>query len=364
LITGLFARSLFHLLASEKGFESSQVVAAEVDLSGVSYRAAQRKLVFDDAVLNSLRALPGVESAALVSAMPLDGETWIDGISRSDRPTNKPPLANFRWISPGYFETIRERLISGRLFDDRDATSKTIIISQASARAAWPNENPIGRAIRHDGKDYTVVGIVADARNNSLKLAPANMVYFHFHDDVPYSAVFLVQSKLAGTQLIPAVRRATWSRDASVVISRIKTLDSQLSDSLAPERFETAVLSGFGAAALFLAMLGVYGVLSYTVAVRRQEIGVRMALGATRENIYRLTMRDAFIPVAAGLASGWLLSLILARLVRSLLYGVRTIDTTVSLIVICLFLLAAAIAAFLPARRAASIDPMQALRTE
>jgi len=137
-----------------------------------------------------------------------------------------------------------------------------------------------------------------------------------------------------------------------------------LSDSLAPERFETAVLSGFGAAALFLAMLGVYGVLSYTVAVRRQEIGVRMALGATRENIYRLTMRDAFIPVAAGLASGWLLSLILARLVRSLLYGVRTIDTTVSLIVICLFLLAAAIAAFLPARRAASIDPMQALRTE
>jgi predicted permease len=364
LIMGLFARSLFHLLQSDKGFDSAQIVAAEVDLSGAAYRADQTKRNFDDGVLRSLRAIPGVESSALVSAMPLEGETWIDGITRSDKPMAKPPLANFRWISPGYFQTIRERLVAGRLFDDRDAKQKTVIISQASARAAWPGENPIGRKIRHNGQDYTVVGIVADARNNSLKLAPANMVYFDFHDDAPYSSVFLVRSRLRSDQLIPAVRRAIWSQGPDAVISRIKTLDSQLADSLAPERFETAVLTGFGAAALLLAMLGVYGVLSYTVAARRQEIGVRMALGATRESIYRLTMREAFLPVAAGLAAGWLLSVALARLVRSLLYGVSTIDATVSLAVICLFLLAAAIAAFVPARRAASIDPMEALRTE
>lgn len=364
LITGLFAKNLLRLLQSDKGFETSHVTAAEVDLSRKAYDKDATRIEFDRGVLEKLRGIPGVQSAALVSAMPLDGETWIDGISRADKPDKSPPLANFRWVSPAYFETIRERLVAGRFFSEGDANQKTVIISQSSARAAWPGENPVGRQIRHWNKNYTVAGVVADARNNSLKLAPANMVYFDFHDRAPYSTVFLVRSAQPGQQVIPHVRSAIWAQAPDAAISRIKTLDAQLADSLAAERFQTFVLLAFGAVALLLAMLGVYGVLSYTVAARKQEIGVRMALGATRESIYQLTMREAALPVVAGLIAGWMVSIALARMVGSLLYGVGAIDTSVTLMVACIFLIAAGVAAFIPARRAASVDPMLALRVE
>ncbi len=364
LITGLFAKSLLHLLDTDKGFETRHVVIAQIDFPGKTYDKDQSRVAFDDAVLSKLRSIPGVESAALVSAMPLEGETWIDGIFRADQPVKNPPLANVRWVSPAYFETIREKLVAGRFFDARDRNLHSVIVSQAAAKAVWPNENPLGRQIKHDDRLYTVVGIVADARNNSLKLPPANMLYRYYADDPPYETYFLVRSTQTADQLASVVRQAIWRQDPDITIARVKTLDSQLTDSLAPERFQTALLSSFGIGALLLAMLGIYGVLSYTVAGRRQEIGIRMALGATRESIYALTMREAIPPVLAGLACGWAATVVAVRFVQSMLYGVRAIDGTVAASVLILFLVAAIVAAFLPARRAASVDPMEALRTD
>ncbi len=364
LVTGLFAKSLFRLLHNAKGFQTSHIALAEVDLSGKEYAQDQKRSALDDALLRKLRALPGVQSAALVSAMPLTGETWIDGVFRADRPTKNPPLANVRWISPGYFETIREPLIAGRVFDDRDRNLPTVIISQATARAVWPHENPLGHRIRKDGKTYAVVGIVADARNNSLQLAPANMLYFHYKENPPDESVFLVRGLGNAHLLLSRLRQSVWNQVPDVEIESVKTLDSELAESVAPERFQATVLLSFGAAALLLAMLGIYGVLSYSVAGRQQEIGLRMALGATRQNIYALTMGEAVRPVCSGLILGWAASALSGRAIQSLLYDVKTVDLPVSLMVIVIFVGAAMAAAFLPARRAASVDPMQALRAE
>jgi len=364
LVTGLFAKSLLNLLTSDKGFQPGHVVIAQANLSGKAYAKNQPRLVFDDAVLHNLRTLPGVRSAGLVSAMPLEGETWIDCLCRVDRPEGNHPLANLRWVSPGYFQTIREPLVAGRLFDDRDRNLESALISQSAARAGWPGENPIGRQLKHNEFTYTVIGVVADARNNSLKLAPANMVYLPYKDFPPHATFFMVRTLLPADSLISSIRQASWKYDPGVTIERVKTLDSQIADSLAPERFETTLLTAFGIAALCLAMLGVYGVLSYVVAGRKREIGVRMALGASPRAIYGLTMGEAAIPVLIGLLSGFLASIAAGRIIEKLLYGVGAVDISTTVIVGALFLFAATAAAFLPARRAAGVDPMEALRSE
>ena len=364
LVTGLFAKSLATLLGSDRGFETSNVVTAEVSLARQAYAKDPQRIAFDDGVLNRLRALPGVTSAALVSAMPLEGETWIDGIFRPDRPTHHPPLSNFRWVSTQYFELLRERLVAGRFFKERDKNANSVIISEASAKAAWPGEDPVGRLLRWRNTNFTIIGVVADSHTNSLKLPPANMVYLPFHTLPPYSVFFMVRSSQSPEALLSNVRRAIWDQDPEVTIARVKTLDAQVKDSLSTERFQTFILIAFGIAALLLAMLGVYGILSYTVAGRTQEIGVRMALGATRQGIYSLTMLEAAIPVITGLVFGWAASIVAGRLVQKLLYGVTAVDWMVTLIVAILFVVCATAAAFVPARRAARVDPMQALRTE
>ena len=364
LITGLFAKSLATLLSGDRGFDATNVVAAEVSVSGPAYTKAPERSAFDEGALNRLRSLPGVKSAALVSAMPLDGETWLDGIRRTDKQLEHPPLWNMRWVSADYFQLMRERLVAGRFLDERDRDTYNAVISEASAKAGWPGEDPIGHQFKWWDHVCTVVGVVADSRINSLKTAPANMVYLPFQTNPPYSTYFLVRSAQAPDNLVPDVRRAIWNQDPEVTIARTKTMNAQVNDSLSTERFQTFVLIAFGIAALLLAMLGVYGVLSYTVAGRVQEIGVRIALGATRSSIYELTMLEAAAPVVVGLIAGWAASAGAGKLVQKLLYGVTAMDWSVTFSITILLLACASAAAFLPARRAAGVDPMRALRTE
>ena len=201
-----------------------------------------------------------------------------------------------------------------------------------------------------EGRIFTVIGVVADSRNTSLKTPPARMAYVHYKDRTPFPTYFLVRSPNAGG-LVSAMRQAIWKYDPEVTIARVKTLGAQLTDSLATERFETLVLLSFGAAALLLAMLGIYGVLSYSVVTRKQEIGVRMALGATRAKVYALTFAEAGLPVFAGVSAGLAASVLAGRAVQTMLYGTQAADPAVILMVTGLFLLSAMAAAFLPARR-------------
>jgi predicted permease len=364
LLTGLFAKSLATMLSGNRGFDTSNVVAAEVYSRGRVYNEDAPRIALAEGILNRLRELPGAQFVALGSAMPLEGETWIEGINRADKHIDHPPLSNVRWVSDNYFKLLRERLVAGRFIEDRDRNSNVVVISEASARAAWPGEDPVGKQIRWRDQLFTIIGIVGDSRTNSLKDTPVNMMYFGYRALAPFPMIFMLRTKQAPNEIIPEVRRAIWDQDPELTISRVKTLDSQVKDSLAPERFQTFILVAFGISALLLAMLGIYGVLSYIVAGRTQEFGVRMALGATRESIYSLTMSEAAIPVLAGLITGWGASVVAGRFVERLLYGVAAVDWTVTLVVAGLLLTSALIAAFLPARRAAGIDPMQALRTE
>ena len=363
LVTGLFSKSLLYLTHQEKGFETEHVAIAEVNLSGKSYATDQSRIAFDDAVLRNLRDISGVEAASLVSAMPLEGESWIEGLQRVDRPKQEAPLINMRWVSPGYFETLREKLIAGRFFEERDRNANSVVLSEGEAKALWQNGNPIGGQIKTRGRQCTVIGVVADSRNTSLKSPPAKLAYLHYRDQPPYGTYFMVRGVQSAPALVSSMRQAIWKYVPDVTIARVKTLDSQLSDSLASERFQTLVLVTFGIAALLLSMLGIYGVLSYSTVTRKQEIGVRMALGATRREIYALTLGEAGTPVFAGLGAGVIASILAGRIIRKLLYGIRTVDPSVILIVAALFLAAAVTAAVLPARRAASVDPMEALRS-
>jgi predicted permease len=364
LITGLFSKSLLYLLGQDKGFETAQAAVAEVRLTPKYFGEASSRAALIDGVLRNLRAIPGVQSAAYVSAMPLEGESWIEYAQRADRRDQKAPIVNARWVSPGYFETTRQRLAAGRFFEERDRNLNSIILSEGEAKALWGNENPIGGQVTALGKTHTVIGVVVDSRSTSLKAAPVRTIYVHYNFRTPGQTVFMARGTGGADALMSAMREAIRSQAPNVTVARVKTLDAQLQDSLARERFQTMVLLSFGGAALLLAMLGIYGILSYSVAARKQEIGVRMALGATRAGVYRLTMAEASGPVLAGLACGLAASVAAGGLVEKFLFGTRPVDAAVMVAVVCLSLVAAIAAAFLPARRAASVDPMEALRPE
>jgi len=364
LVTGLFSKSLLHLLRQDKGFQTGQLMVAEVKLAPRTYSTPESRAAFEDAVIANLREIPGVQSAGLVSGMPLEGESWIESVQRLDRPNLETPLINFRWVSPGYFEATGQRLVAGRFLEERDGVVKGVVLSESEARSVWGSESPIGGRVRIEGRTFTVVGVVADSRNTSLKTPPARMAYVHYQDRPPYSNYFLVRSNASPGALAASMRQAIWKYAPNVTIARVKMLDDQVADSLSTERFQTMVLISFGAAALLLAMLGIYGVLSYSVVTRKQEIGVRMALGASRGSVYGLTLAEAGAPVFAGLLTGLGASLLAGRVVQKLLYGVQVMDLPVILAVSGLFLCAACVAAMLPARRAASLDPMDALRSD
>ena len=364
LVAGLLAKSLLHLSTLDKGFSSDHVIGADIYLQGNEFKEDKVRASFDDGVLDKLRTLPGVESVSLVSSMLLEGERWIDGVTPVDAPTHTSSLANYRWISPGYFDTLRQPIVEGRALEDRDRDLSNAVLSQTAAKSVWPDRNALGRQFLFHNKPYTVVGIVADAHSNSLRTAPVNMVFLPFNNKPPYATYFLIRTTHDPTQLTESIRSAIWSYNPNVTISRIHTLDSQISDSLAPEHLQTTIFVAFGAAALLLALLGIYGTLSYSVEARTQEVGIRMALGATRESVYRLMLATIIAPVAAGLVFGCLSSLAIGRSLGSLLYNTKPTDPSVILPVIGIFVLAAVAATFIPCRRAARIEPMRALRSE
>ncbi|HTV06800.1 MAG TPA: ABC transporter permease [Acidobacteriaceae bacterium] len=375
IATSLALRSFSHLLRQNRGFDATHVTLAQADLFTPRYdddspKGAVARLAFTDRVLAALSELPGVQSVGLTSVAPLTGETWVDNLYRPDHPLplGQQPTINVRWINPGYLPTMEGQLIAGRNIEAADRADPYVaLISEKTAREGFPGENPIGRKIVDlvpDNKDpITVIGVVADARINGLKDSAA-MVYLPYWAYTPLTLSFLVRSSLPSDALIPEMRRAIWQIDPRVAIPMLKSLDNQVSDSVATDRFQAMVLTGFGATALFLALLGVYGVLAYSVSLRRREFGIRIALGSGKGTLIRLMLRQAAYPVLLGTGVGLAMAVIVLRWVRSLLYQTPVMDPLAIGGSVLLLLAAAAIAAIIPARRAASTDPMRALRME
>ncbi len=371
IVTGLVVRSFSRVLNQQHDFDATRVILVEVDLLSPRFdlpndAGDSARSEFIDRVLDKVRSAPGVESAAITSTMPLSGDAAVHSIYRPDHPLSesKTPTANLRNVSPGYFATMRTRLIAGREFTANEGSHpQSAIISQAAAQAAWPSSQALGRTFKFDGRIYTVTGIAADARIAKLK-ENVPVVYLPFWHDPPASVFFLVRTTRTLDEFAPAIRRQVWGVDPEAAIPVIEMLDTQMARSVAPERLQSIVLSSFSIAALVLAILGVYGVLAYSVSLRTPEFGIRVALGSSKVLLIRLVLLEALTPVGAGIALGLLTSLAATRAIRSLLYETSPADPASIVASVGVLLVATLVAAFLPAYGASRVDPIKVLRAE
>ncbi len=370
LMTGLLTASLVRLMSVDRGFTSERTVTATLELPGKSYQDDQRRAAFYKTVLERIDRLPGVEHAAFASGLPLEGDDWGD-MARAQgdsRPDTQLPIENVRWISPDYFSTIHLEVIAGRIFSQDEWGKNLALVSEKTAKTLWSGRNPIGRQFSLGNpateKPFTVVGVVRDARTVSLAKPDPMLIYVPYWYRTEGTAGLMVRTRQEPSEMADTIRKTIWSVDGSVPVPEVRALTGVVADSVANQRFEMYLLLLFAASALFLAGLGVYGVVTYSVVQRNREIGLRMALGAHRASVYRLVLRDGLLPVAGGAVVGIVLAFGSARMVSSLLFQVSPYDPAVAVGAVCVLLAVGATACLLPARRAASVDPMRALRTE
>lgn len=369
LLTGLLITSLMRLMNTERGFAADRVLSVAVNLPYQSYSALPARTAFFRQSLERLRQLPGVESAGLVSVPPLGGDFWIDMIRAGGdaRPFMELPSEHFRWVSPGYFEAIHLPLAAGRFLDESDEGKNYAVVSALTARTMWPGLNPIGRTfIRGGAADhpFTVIGVVADARTLNLARPDPMMVYLPYWYRCSSPSYLMVRTHQDPAAMADSVRKAIWGVDPAVSVPTVRTLGSVIEDSVANRRFEMDLLLLFAVCALLLAGLGVYGVVTYSVVQRQHELGLRMALGAQRANIYTLVLREGLLPVLVGAGAGVGLAAGSARVMASLLFEVSPYNPVIAAAAVCVLVGVGTAACLLPARRAAAIDPMRALRME
>ena len=369
IAAGLLLHSFVRLIKIDKGFETESVVAADIMLPGTRYGTDEARMQFYNRVLTKTRSLPGVREVGLVSVLPLEGEGWSDIVTTEGdrRPMMERPIANFRFVSPGYFSAMGIPLLRGRFIEDTDRSAMPAVISQTAATRLFPGQDPIGKQFRRaveKEKPFEIVGIVGDIHLASLQKAPSMLVYvpYWFRSRPKFSLVARTSMDPIGAA--PALRAAVREIDSEVPVAGIRTMKQVVSDSVAQRRFQMALVLLFAFTALILASLGVYGVVSYMVTQRRNEMGIRIALGATAGNIHRLILRQGLAPVIGGLALGIAGALALGRMLTSLLFEVGAQDPATFASVTLLLLAVAAIACVIPSRRAVQSDPAEVLRYE
>ena len=371
IFTALVSRSFARVLNQDRSFRSDHLVVAQVNLLNPRYNQGGNsgepaRSAFVDRALVRLRSNGGVQLAAITDNMPLTGENNVYGVSRQDHPLPESalPTANLRNITPDYFAAMQIPLVAGEDFREKERDHpEDAIVSQKLAKTAWPGEDPLGRKFRINGRTYTVLGIAADARIVDLKQS-VPVVYLPYWHDPPSTVFFLVRSSLSLEALAPSVRSGLWDIDPEVAIPVIKSLDTQVSESVGADRFQTLVLACFSVAALMLAALGVYGVLAYSASLRTQEFGIRVALGSSKRGLMQLMLLEASYPVLAGLTLGTIAALGTTRAIRSLLYETQAADPLAISASMGLLMAAALVAALVPAYRASNADPMRALREQ
>jgi putative ABC transport system permease protein len=366
---GLLISSFVRVMTVDKGFDVERVIALDMSLPATRYPSDATRAAFFRRVLDQAAAMPGVQSVALVSALPLQGETWIDivGAEHDPRPLMERPTTNVRFISPGYFKTLRIPLRDGRDFEERDQGRKVAIVSAGLAQRIWPGQNPIGRKLDNgnDAQSPTeVVGVTPDIRSTSLDHDPVNIMYVPYWQRARRGASLLVRTAMDPHGIAAALRSAIWAADSEVPIPEVRTLEQVMEQSVAQRRFQVMLVVLFAAAALALAAFGTYGVVGYAVARRSAEMGIRMALGAKRSDVLKMVIRQGMTPVLAGLAAGAVAALAIGRSIASLLFQVSPRDPLAFIAAAAVLLLVSLAACLVPARRATRVDPTDALRCE
>ena len=373
---GLLLRSYQAVLAVDPGYDADGLLLAETALTPARYANPADRNAFYREVLERVTALPGVDGAGYTSYAPLmfDGGramVLVEGRPRPEGSEISRSLALNRAVSPGYFAGLRVPLVSGRFLDERDAraTDRTVVINETLARRFWPDEDPLGRrfSIAGPGGPMTVVGVVGDVQEIGLDVPAESALYMPLDQaTIPFMwpRQLIVRTDGDPLALAPAVRRAIWDVDPDQPVSILRAMSEVLDAELNNRNTQLALIGAFALAALVLAAVGLYGTLSYTVSQSTSEIGLRMALGAEQRTVIGSVVRTALGTAALGIVVGLIAALLLTETVASLLYGVSPTDPVTIVGVAGVLLLVTAVAAFVPALRAASVDPMTALRAE
>jgi predicted permease len=354
--TGLLLLSFTRLMNVDKGFATAGILTVDVALPS-GYAVDAQKLRFYDETMARLRALPGVSAVAMTSRLPLRGEATVNTLSYVDdqRPATARPLANYRYVTPEYFAAIGTPLLRGRTFRETDRGRQVVVLSASAAATLWPGQDPIGRQVKtggYLGAVSEVIGVAADSRAVDLARTSVLFTYLPYWLRGPATASLVLRADVPPTSLAATVRRAIWDVDRDVAIPRVQTMDEIVATSVADRRFELSLMGAFGCAAAILAALGVYGVVSYSVARRGREMGIRIALGARPRDIHRLIVGEGLAPVALGLLAGLAMSWWIGRAIDSLLFDVRPGDPGVMIGASAIVVAATLLACAGPARRA------------
>jgi len=385
---GLLLRTMRDLLQENPGFNPTQVVTANTWLGVPNdpkmdpYLGIPGTTTFDRELLRRMKAIPGVELAAITSSLPTTNSNpnavgglaieglAIEGLAIEDRPveSSQDLRAERIRISPDYFKVLQATLLRGRSFTEGDEDGKQLvaIIDESTARKYWPDRDPLGRRVRF-GRDptepwITVVGIIKDIKSDGLDIDGVPHIYVSTYQDPSKQVSVVLRTSLPATLLEPQIRHEIQSIDPGLPVFKVSSMNDILDRSLASRRFSADLVSGFAGLAVLLASIGIYGLLAYMVGQRSREIGIRMALGARRDDILRMFLRKGVALAGVGIVAGLVFSASTASMMASLLYGVRPHDPAVFLIVPLLLLAVAALASYLPARRATKVNPIVALR--
>jgi predicted permease len=368
-VSGLFVSSLTRLLRVDTGFAAEGALTVEIAPVAARYPDVAERAALYDRILDRVRALPGVTSAAWTSALPLTGETWVDGIVRRDRPglEDAKTSANYRFIGPEYFRAIGMPLLQGRTIEERDRTSALTpaVISSRAARMIWPGEEAVGREFtRGNPADrYRVVGVVADGHVTTLESESPLMVYVPYWHNNEGKSVLVVRSADVST-LGDGVRRAVRDVDAEIAVAKVAPLQHVIDAAVEGRRYQTSLFTAFGASALLIAIVGVYATTAYGVSRRRRELNIRVALGARTSQVFSLVLGESVAPVAIGLAGGLLGALAMGGVISSLLYEVRPRDPIVLGIVMLVVATVGTLSAAAATFGGLKIEPASALRDE
>jgi putative ABC transport system permease protein len=366
---GLLLHSFVKLLSVDKGFETSRILTVDLSIPDARYPDLEKRAALLHAVVERVSALPGVVSAGLSNMLPLGGEGGnnIVQLEGQHLPIPERPLADIRQVSPAYWRTMGIPLQAGRFFSDADRSRKTALVSSLTARRLWPGQNAVGKRFRMGDDDsplIEVVGITGDVRSVNLNTPPTLTIYIPYWQRFYGNAALAIRTAAAPAGIATATRAALREVEPQMPVPAFKTMDELVSESVSGRRFQLVLVLLFGLAALVLASLGIYGVVSYSAAQRSNEMGIRMALGATPSSVRALVMREGLTPVVVGLGAGIACALAVGRLLQNLLFGVRPADPITIAGVSLLLVGVAVIAGYVPARRATLVDPLTALRYE
>jgi putative ABC transport system permease protein len=369
--SGLLTKSFVRTLGVDPGFESKNVMIFPITLPAGHYPRPEQQSDFFRRLVEAVKNLPEVQAAAVTTYLPLAGSTRFvffcpEGLACQG--LGKDPVITVRQVTPDYFKTMRTSLLQGRVFSDQDTATgqRVVIVNQAVANHYWPNQNALGKHLANsrDRIPRVVVGVAANVKYNNLTAPISEEMYLPLTQNPGAAATLVVRSQSDSQLLVAAVRRALGQIDASLAIGGIQSLDETVSSSLAQPRLLMQFVGAFAILALLLSTVGIYAVMGYAVSRRRQEIGIRMALGARRVDILGLVLRHGMGLILIGVACGALASFGLTRLLAGLLFDIRATDPLAFSGAAFLLAATALLACYLPARKASRLDPMLVLRND